>query len=465
MADGYFTESRKRIPLPANGAPSAKNKQRGSRARRPASLSFSYRYGGVTPTTGQGIYDYRSYQSTTSFRTGRSEPEFLTAQELLNFYLIEENRKRSSIDTGHTFKSVERYEAFSHENVTLLGDGGHFYQGSLLPTSSGSWAFNANEAPPAMEVNTYGNRAISKIAPTAPKANLSVSLAELAREGFPKPGEGVQNFVNGASFYRSLGKEYLSAEFGWLPFIRDLIKVYQSMKKVTETITQFERDSGLLVRRRLEFPPSATTTSSVVNTTTQVVGNIGIGENRQYLNLPVVMPTIFAGNLATNGRGTRTQTTVNREVYWFSGAFTYHLSAGKTLTDKVARYEQLINQVLGTRMTPDVLWALAPWSWFVDWFVDVSAALATASAFQQDGLAMPYGYLMRTSVLSRTTTLGGLRFKSDPNLSLISATGYLVTKERAKGTPFGFGLNPNDFSVRQWAILAALGVTRAPKGL
>jgi len=37
-----------------------------------------------------------------------------------------------------------------------------------------------------------------------------------------------------------------------------------------------------------------------------------------------------------------------------------------------------------------------------------------------------------------------------------------VKKERAKATPYGFGVDPATFSEWQWSILAALGLTLGP---
>jgi len=155
---------------------------------------------------------------------------------------------------------------------------------------------------------------------------------------------------------------------------------------------------------------------------------------------------------------------MSSETYWFSGAFTYYLSPGKDLLGRMVRYEQLANKLLGSRLTPEVLWELAPWSWLVDWFVDIQTALRTATLLENDGLVVRYGYLMRTTARVNTVTVDRIRFKPK-TLYNIAHSKHLLVKERARSTPFGFGLNPNTFSARQWAILGALGLTKAPKTL
>jgi hypothetical protein len=134
--------------------------------------------------------------------------------------------------------------------------------------------------------------------------------------------------------------------------------------------------------------------------------------------------------------------------------------------NELERFEQLGNKLLGTRLTPDVLWNLAPWSWLVDWFTTIGSSLSNVVSFQNDGLVMPYGYAMRrvriTTVASTT-----LAFKENPEKELLTFRNtYMVDqKERVRATPYGFGLDLGSLNPRQWAILASLGLTRAPQRL
>jgi len=137
-------------------------------------------------------------------------------------------------------------------------------------------------------------------------------------------------------------------------------------------------------------------------------------------------------------------------------------STDDSLLGKLKEYEFLANQLLGSRITPAVLWELAPWSWLVDWIAEIQNAVTTASLLQSDNLVMRYGYLMRTTVLKRTYTVKGIDFWSYPNNTTYSASINMIKKERVKGTPFGFGVDLSSLSGQQWAILGALSLTRAP---
>jgi hypothetical protein len=113
--------------------------------------------------------------------------------------------------------------------------------------------------------------------------------------------------------------------------------------------------------------------------------------------------------------------------------------------------------LLGTRLTPEVLYNLTPWSWALDWIVDLGAVIGNISAFLADGLILQYGYIMQETVISDIYTLTGATCGNRP-VQLYQTLGT-IQKLRRKATPYGFGLNPNAFSDRQWAILAALGLT------
>jgi hypothetical protein len=156
-------------------------------------------------------------------------------------------------------------------------------------------------------------------------------------------------------------------------------------------------------------------------------------------------------------------TTVTR--YVFSGAYTYSLDVGSGLLARAEAFEQKANLLFGTRITPEVLWNLAPWSWLIDWFGTVGTLLGNLTAFSDDSLVLRYGYLQRHVVGTRLLSSGSpMNFSSGTIGTVSNVLGY-ESKERWRATPYGFGLNPSLFSAKQWAILAALGMTKAPRTL
>lgn len=310
----------------------------------------------------------------------------------------------------------------------------------LYPSSSYQnllfWADNH----PVGYLDGLGSKAIAATIPTNPSADTSVSVAELFREGFPSL-IGSTFLKEKSGFFRSLGGEYLNLEFGWKPFVSAILEICEAISSSEEILQQLSRDSGKNVRRGLSFPVDVNTTYT---------------EDNIY---PYSGATI---NLIAQ-RG-RSKTAKTYEKTWFSGCYTYHYDpAALSEASRIATQARL---VLGLKLDPEVLYNLAPWSWLVDWFVNLGPVIHNLSAFGQDGLVLRYGYLMHEHSRIDTYTHRGVRLPKGGNFPTgdVSYTFRLESKKRIRATPYGFGLTFAGFSARQLAILGALGITQFPPG-
>jgi hypothetical protein len=280
--------------------------------------------------------------------------------------------------------------------------------------------------------------------PTNPLAGLAVAVGEI-REGIPGL-VGADFFKSRTGIAKSAGSEYLNVQFGWVPLVSDVQAFSHSVSHRDEILREYERLSGKRVRRRMSWPTEDTTTVSTTS------GKYPVGHVNSYLLMD---------------SGTLTTTTIQKKRRWFSGCYTYYLAPQSGHSSE--RNEQLANRLYGTRLTPDVLWELAPWSWAADWFANTGDVLHNVSAFANDGLVMPYAYVMEESIHEVTYELKGCTFPITPNYPAMieSAPTTLVqrlrttTKKRIRATPFGFGLNESTFSGRQLAIIGALGLSRS----
>lgn len=272
----------------------------------------------------------------------------------------------------------------------------------------------------------------------------------------------VKEFLKGGSNYLEKGRraphlggdEYLNWEFGWRPIVSDLRKFARSVKDAHQIADQMHRDSGRNVRRRYEFPASTSRDLEIrepnTSRTPAMAGDLG--------NLDVWMM----------GSGPCTF-----EVYveyitkrWFSGCYTYYVppveSSGFA---KAQLYEQYANQILGTRLTPEVVWNLAPWSWAADWFSNAGDVATNFSSFGADGLAMRYGYVMEemTSTIHASWT-GKVNLDGAPNTQISLSEDFgSKTMQRRWASPYGFGLTFDGLTPRQQAITVALGLTQGSR--
>jgi hypothetical protein len=291
-----------------------------------------------------------------------------------------------------------------------------------------------------IDLNAYGTTAIARVLPTNPVAGLATFIGETGREGIPSL-PGIQSWQQRAASARSAGNEYLNVEYGWLPLVSDIRKFAKVVKDHESILAKFERNSGRGLRRRYYFPKVEETVVSFSSETPQ--------------------PQLI-GPIYTSAFGEKIHTTTISKEVWFSGCFTYLVSPVKRRKLDGGSYLQKANHLLGFRITPETLWNLTPWSWAADWVGNAGDVYHNISAFANDGLVMRYGYIMERKLHRESYTLSGISYGNVPDMSfslMQSFTTLCMTRKRA--TPYGFGLNPDvDFSTRQQAITAALGITR-----
>jgi hypothetical protein len=294
----------------------------------------------------------------------------------------------------------------------------------------------------------WEQRAIQNSIPTNPVANLSQGIAEIIREGIPSM-IGSTLLSGKEALHRAIGGEHLNIQFGWKPIISDLKAIAQVVVQHEKLLRQLERDSGRNVRRGHEFAPLVDVTHQ--SATTSSVLKLGLG--------PI-------WNSALANAGTTLYQIDRRETrIWFRGAYTYYLEPrSEAARQKADRTMQQAQYLLGLELTPEVIWELAPWSWLSDWYANIGTNMSIASRFTADGLVLRYGYLMTETTHERSRFAEGVRDVLGNPLPC-RVTVKTTTKSRRKATPYGFALNPTSFTGRQWAILGALGMARAPGSL
>nr|UJQ85158.1 MAG: hypothetical protein 1 [Leviviridae sp.] len=303
------------------------------------------------------------------------------------------------------------------------------------------------------ELIALGATAISRCAPTNPHASVAQALGELRRDGIPslpalldfqkmaRPKKAPRYKPTRSQAARKkaakTGSEYLNVEFGIKPILNDFRKILTSVQESEKILRRYRQGSGKLIRRRYEFPTESSV--SVVDYGQQLCSSVCID-----------------GWLVPKGHSQEIIKTVTRK--WFSGAFTYHVAHSEEIQG-LGRFAQEANHLFGVGITPGVVWDLTPWSWATDWFVNTGDVLNNVSMMQTDGLVVVWGYMMAETTITRTVTNYGATPRGNPPLDL-KIVWTTKVQQRIRATPFGFGLDPLQFSGRQLAIVAALGLSR-----
>jgi len=324
----------------------------------------------------------------------------------------------------------------------------YIYDGPVyLPTFGSADPFPPFANSSEIELQKLGTKAIAECSPTNGPANFAEAVLELYHDGIPKLAGSLfwkQRIKSARDAARKGGSEYLNAEFAWKPLVNDIADFAEGVITLEDTVEQYLRDVGKVVRRRYSFPPIETESfSTIANGVSAVVSPSTLA--------------LYDDSTLNQGKVTRSRLTTIRR--WFSGAFTYYLP--KDWKDGAEARRSLAQQMLGVDLTPEVLWNLTPWSWATDWFTNIGDVLHNADAIASQGLVLRYGYIMEHSIVRDTFQLEG------PTGFIPGFTGrpdaYTLISEcklRRASSPFGFGLS-SGLTTRQSSIIAALGMSRA----
>jgi len=281
---------------------------------------------------------------------------------------------------------------------------------------------------------------IKSMSPTGSEAGLSQAIGELKRDGLPRL-IGADVVESRARDFRSYGKEYLNTQFGWIPFVSDVHDLCHAVKDSHRILSQLQRDSGRVIRRRAELP----------------------GEN--FNADPVDEGSFYASPLAGdawNVIARPTQSRIHRHrKRWVVAAYQYHMDPGTSLIGKFSRFNQQADRLLGVSLSPDVLWELAPWSWAVDWFSNTGNAVSALSDYLNWGPALRYAYVMETTVSTKEYYASGFEDAVGKSHAF-RYTGNRVVKVRDPASPFVFRHVDGALTGQQQAIVAALGIANAP---
>lgn len=291
--------------------------------------------------------------------------------------------------------------------------------------------------PSDQEILGLGATAMSRTRPTKSSVDFSTTIGELRQEGIPHL-VGLEALRAKSKFLKTSGSEYLNVEFGWKPLISDLLKFGRAVKNSTKIINQFRKGSDQKIRRRYNFPQAFTSG--------QVFGSF------------IMRPYYLLDQMPT---GVKIYEESN--MTWFSGAFKYHVPLGDDLPSKLARYEQEANKLFATRLTPEVVWNLQPWSWAVDWFSNTGDVLSNISAMGNDGMVMQYGYVMNKHMTRITLQTDPFYYARTGKWLQCGLTKEILTERRLGASPYGFFVNIPGLTARQDAIVVALGIAKSQR--
>lgn len=313
----------------------------------------------------------------------------------------------------------------------------------------------------------YDSRAWDELKPRVSKASLAQTLYEL--RDMPRQLETTANLLHNS--WRSFGGGYsatvmapksvadnfLNNEFGWAPFISDLYGLYNAYQASQKYLSELVKQNGTWVRKSRVLE-SKQTDSLVMRGYYS-----GTDPSSNSSNISRLCNTYQLDGFNLTGHfDIRASET---EKIWAVGSFKYYRPE---FDDSLAGFDSQFTNVnrlmtlYGLRINPTLIYKVTPWSWAIDWFSQFGKFIQRQDDFIVDGIVSRYLYIMR-SYERRATKTSHINFISGP--ITLNWQRQLISKSRkVADSPYGFDQTWTNLSIRQWAILAAVGITNQGNG-
>lgn len=360
----------------------------------------------------------------------------------------------------------------------ITNDNMDTYYGTII--DNGFWSTDSlsnylTSKPSPRVLNEYHTLAWDRLKPPVAQVNVAQFLYELkdlphmlktSAEGFGHAWERDSTLVRntyGKKLERSLefmapreaADHFLNHQFGWAPFVSDIIDVIRVYRDSRDLIAQAVIDNGKWKRRRrvLEVVENHTRLQRIYGAATLP----GSG-NFRFDNL--CEARMIDG---ISSKGITEIWLKESKITWAVGSFMFYRPE---FDDNLIGFEsELMNvqrllTLYGVRINPTTLWKITPWSWLIDWFTHLGDFIQRWDDFVNDGIVSKYLYVMQKNI--RAVTKSGTAFCYSGNLNF-SWQRNLTTKRREPAdSPYGFNRPWSSITPNQWAILGAIGLGRTP---
>jgi hypothetical protein len=417
---------------------------------------------------------------------------------------IDENHGKPPYRTGGPFFSVK----FKHPNTVVgvgrvvgrritqsrtglnldnqPGDWRNTYTGSVV-VSHGQSGFTSlgssesvdhpDDSDPYVNPNdlsTLGPRAYARMRPKIEKANLAQTIVEMreAPQMLKQTAKGLKQsyaIVTGhlnAKYgnirdlspkrLRSMlkdappevGSHYLNLQFGWKPFVKDIVNICDVIVSFNHYVDNARSINNKWVKRRWVED--------------DIQSNDLVYQNNGGSSSLGITPILSGSDFVSGGQ--LYQIRLQRLVQvWYEGSFrSYYPEFDDDRESGVPGLKKAIQaaRLAGAIPDPVTVYKLIPFTWLGDWFVNVSDNLLAFQDLLTDAVASRYMYLMRRCYTR-------YEYRSVNNLhsgGVLDVKTYreVETKRRVpSASPFGFSLQPGNFTGSQWAILGALGLSKS----
>jgi hypothetical protein len=352
----------------------------------------------------------------------------------------------------------------------------NYYNGGFVPTSFGpgqlsmsdlkEMALSGPYGKDYQDASAYGASAYRQFKPKLQGVDLPVALVETYKDGADMLMQSAKGFHD---IWKSLGgsathfgpkkaaDHFLNHTFGWVPFVNDVLQTHDAFNNQDRALRQLARDNGKWIKRGGNVVREQTTLDTFTD---------------HWVHGPYVYPPLD-GHLyrlvwnpisGINQFGLTTFTTQVDTRIWFKGSFQYYVPSLRNElwwkdSKNKSQYLHTFNvlRYYGVRISPTILWKITPWSWLVDWFTNAGSVIDNLSDGIQDNLIARYAYIMSHV---KTHAVNDSKIYLRNQTVHCRWTQEIESKRRDEVSRFGLGSSNSELSVKQLAILTALGISR-----
>lgn len=340
------------------------------------------------------------------------------------------------------------------------------------------------EPPSSSAMESMAAKMVRSSAPSQSEINLARSLGEL--RDFPT----LFRAAAVPTSLRSSAQGYLAAVFGFMPTASDLARTAETVIKSQSIIRDYVNHERRVWRRKRQQVLFEDTQTGVVPISGQPyrayapsltsIGPLKVAVSNLMWWTPRSssdIHTLYSNWSYTSRQTLSTFSTFEMFLIQPEGF------VKKRLPSYVSKAENLVGQkmpskslwskserLLGGGLDVSTVYDLTPWTWLVDWFVDVGGLLRYQNHIANNQIVMSscgYSFYEQTSA---TVTLTGwvhdLSRAPSSHVDCLTCSGPFASAtlsrtkhSRRRGSPYS--VSPTwDFSPQQWAILTALGLAR-----
>jgi hypothetical protein len=343
------------------------------------------------------------------------------------------------------------------------------YQGDFV--DDGNWTSDSlsNYLPSNAGIPTivgYDSLAWDKLKPKVSKANAAQFIYEL--RDLPRQLKTTADDL--LSLWRQLGGQsdlsvimnpsrisdsFLNEEFGWRPFISDLADMYNAWQNSYDYISELTRDNGSWRRKKavLKSDRSVKLLHREYYPGIQPWGS----------NIQGLCETKVIDGIPCKGYFDLYETLDER--VWAEGDFTYYRPEFDMNTPGAQSYMGAAQRLLtlyGVRINPTLIYKITPWTWTVDWFAGFGKFIQRLDDFVVDGIVSRGLCVMRS--VTRSVVKQSHTFFESGQQTIIWERKFQTKARRVASSPYGFDVPWNSLSLRQAAILGAIGISHSNSG-